>query len=445
MNLLYIFADQLHGFGLGCTGSPDARTPHLDALAARGTILRQTYSCAPVCTPARITMWTGRHAGPLGVLANDAGIPRGIPTMAEAFRAAGYLTSYVGKWHIGGSGNVPVPKDQRGGFEKFAGFQCFNEFWRDVRFFDEAGEALEFPGRHRTDATFDLATARLREAALDGRPFLLCVSEQAPHYPCQPSPEFLKPFQGRTMAVRPNTCDIDPYTPTWSPRSPAPEDDPNALAYGGDLQEYLRRYHAAVSQVDAGVGRLLRELASLGLADDTIVVFSSDHGDMQGSHGLKNKNVPFEESTRIPFVAAGPGIARGGVRDELAGTVDFLATFADLCAIAPPRTDGNSLAPALRGGALTHVPHVFSEDASGWAMVREGRWKLVADARSQQPRALYDLEADPFELENVLGRNPGCVKRLGSLLAGYQNMNFDKVVQPLVDSPGKSGMNEDSR
>ncbi len=424
LNLLYIFADQLHGFGLGCLGDPDARTPHLDALAARGTVLRNTYSCAPVCTPARITMWTGRYAGSLGTLGNDAAIPAGVPTMAESFRAAGHLTSYVGKWHIGGTGNVAVPEHLRGGFERFAGFQCFNEFRRDVRFCDERGQVLQFPGRHRTDATFDLAIARLREAAADGRPFLLCVSEQAPHYPCQPSEEFYEPFRGMPMTRRPNTVEVDPYTPTFSPPSPPREGDPTAKAYGGNLDEYLRCYRAAVSQVDAGVGRLLSKLKALGLADSTVVVFSSDHGDMQGSHGLTNKCSAYEESVRIPFIAAGPGIPGGAVRDDLAGTVDFFPTFADLCGVPVPEgLPGRSLVPVL-GGESSGRP-VFSEDQSGWCMVRSGDWKLVAKSDTGESVHLFHLSDDPFELADQVA-NPavaGTLAELQRLLAGWRKEN----------------------
>lgn len=424
MNLVYIFADQLHGFGLGCLGHPDARTPHLDGLAARGTVLRNAYSCAPVCTPARITMWTGRYAGSLGALDNCAAIPPGLPTLAGHFREAGFLTSYVGKWHIAASGNVPVAESARGGFERFAGFQCFNEFHREVRFFDEQARALEFPGRHRTDATFDLAISRLREAASDGRPFLLCVSEQAPHYPCQPAQEYYEPYRGRMMAQRPNTREVDPYTPTYSPPSPPRDEDPTARSYGGDLEEYLRCYHAAVSQVDAGVGRILQALDSLGLAEDTIVIFSSDHGDMQGSHGLKNKCVPFEESVRVPFLAAGPGIVPAQSRDELLGTVDYFPTFADLCGI--PATDdlpGKSLGPVLLGGTIAFSPRVFSEDASGWSMVREGRWKLVADLMAETPSALFDLEADPFEMHNRAGSHLPEEQRLLDSLRAWRRVN----------------------
>lgn len=434
LNLLYVFADQLTGFSLGCNRNADARTPHLDALAARGTILPNACSCAPVCTPARITMWTGRYAGSLGTLANDARIPAGTPSMAAAFRAAGYLTSYVGKWHIGGAGNVPVVEDLRGGFEAFAGFQCHNEFRKEVLFFDEENQPIPFSGRHRTDATFDLAIERLRMAASDGRPFLLCVSEQAPHYPCQPSEEFLAPFRGRWMNVRPNTVEeTDPYTPTYSPPSPKREEDPTYEAYGGDLQQYLRHYQAAVSQVDAGVGRLIEELERLGIAENTIVVFSSDHGDMQGSHGLINKCVPYEESVRIPFVAAGPAIASGAVREEAIGTVDFFPTFAELCGVElPPGVAGHSMAKVLKGETAASARPVFAEDQSGWAMVRADRWKLVTDIRGEKCRMLFSLADDPFEMKNLVGTETASdiENRLLELLQQWRKEN------PLLETVG---------
>jgi arylsulfatase A-like enzyme len=414
-NLIYIFADQMHGFAPGYMEHPDARTPHIDALARRGTVMRNAYTCAPLCTPARITMFTGRYAGAIAGLKNDATIGPGIPTMAGLFREAGYLTSYVGKWHIGASGNVPVEPRFRADFEAFAGFQCYNEFRRDVCFFDEAGAEIRFEDRHRTDATFDLAIERLRAAATDGRPFLLCVSEQAPHYPCQPSTQFLEPFFDRPISRRPNTRDIDPYTRTFSPPSPPQEEDPTYAEYGGDLDAYLRRYHAAVAQVDAGVGRLVAELEKLGLAGNTHVVFSSDHGDMQGSHGLKNKSSAYEESVRIPFVAAGPGIAPGQHRPELVGTIDFLPTFAELCGFeAPPSMDGISFAPCLQGKSADTHTRVFSEDASGWSMVREGPWKLVIRNQDSSCTHLFDLRNDPFEMNDRVA-DPECENIRGRL------------------------------
>ena len=207
------------------------------------------------------------------------------------------------------------------------------------------------------------------------------------------------------MKIRPNTDrGIDPYTPTYSPPSPKREEDPAFKAYGGDLQEYLRHYHAAVSQVDAGVGLLVEELNNLGIAENTIVVFSSDHGDMQGSHGLINKCVPYEESVRIPFVAAGPGIARGASCEDPIGTVDFFPTFAGLCGLRTPSgIAGHSMADTLARRVSAEPKPIFAEDQSGWAMVRDGEWKLVAELRAEDQLQLFSLAGDPFEMNNLFG------------------------------------------
>jgi arylsulfatase A-like enzyme len=168
------------------------------------------------------------------------------------------------------------------------------------------------------------------EALADGdRPFLLMVSYQAPHYPVQPAPEFAARYKNRIIKHRPNcTKNIDPHTPTGSPPSPRPvENDPDYQRYGNDLDEYIRLYNAMCTQIDANLGRMFEVLRGKGLADNTLVVFTSDHGDMQGSHGLKNKYLPYEESAGIPLIVKGPGIPGGRVSDGLVSGIDFMPTF----------------------------------------------------------------------------------------------------------------------
>src|SRR5690606_30270753 len=139
------------------------------------------------------------------------------------------------------------------------------------------------------------------------QPFAMFVSYQAPHYPVQPSAKYEAMYRNTRITRRPNMVDIDPHTPTFSPLSPRPvEKDPDFLRVGNNLDEYLRLYYALVTQVDAGVGRLLDTLDELGLSDNTVVVFTADHGDLQGAHGLKNKTQPYEESAGIPLIVRTP-------------------------------------------------------------------------------------------------------------------------------------------
>jgi len=403
----------MHAFALGCMGTPDIHTPNLDGLAAEGVLFRQAYSNCPVCTPFRVNLLTGRYGSQTGVLQNNLRVPAGERTLASALNDGGYRTGYVGKWHIGGSGNVPIPPELRAGFTDFIGYQCYNGFRENVWFFDEAGNRHEF-GKHRTDATTDIAVERLERMA--GEPFALFVSYQNPHYPVQPGPEYEAMYDGVTITRRPNTREIDPYTQTFSPPSPKPkETDPDYQRYGGRLDEYLRLYYAMVTQLDAGVGRLLEALDRLGLRDETVVVFTSDHGDLQGSHGLKNKSSPFEESAGIPLIVRLPGGARGLETEALVSGVDFFPTCLDYAGLPPgPTVEGVSFAPLTRGETQVLDGPVFSE-MPDWCMVRRGPYKLVAERPALEPTLLFDLEADPYELTNLVA-DPACAATRDALL-----------------------------
>ncbi len=400
MNLLFIFADQMHRYALRCMGTPDIHTPNLDALAQRGMLFERAYSNCPVCTPFRINLFTGLYSSQTNTMKNALPIPPGCVTLAEALNAGGYRTCYVGKWHIGGAGNGPIAEELRGGFSDFIGYQCYNGFVNDVCFYDSDNREHCFD-RHRTDVTTDLAIEKLHNLA--AHPFALFVSYQAPHYPVQPALEFDRMYEGVTIQRRPNSQEIDPYTRTWSPPSPWPPDPcPDYQRYGNNLNEYLRLYYALVTQIDANVGRILAELERLGRADDTVVVFTSDHGDMQGSHGLKNKSLPHEESSGIPLIVRVPGGPAGSVTDALVSGIDFFPTCLDWLGLPPqPDLPGTSFAPLTRGEAQELDGPVFSE-MRDWKMVCEGDLKLVVEGEEFLPTMLYDLAADPYEMTNLV-------------------------------------------
>ena len=266
MNVLFLFSDQQNRYALSCMGNPDVDTPNLDRLAERGVLFRRCYSNDPVCGPFRGSLLTGQYTSRCGVTANGAPLPQGTTTFADAFNAAGYETAFVGKWHLGGNGNGPIPEELRGGFKHFAGYQCYNGFYDNVCFYDEQNREHRYD-RHRTEVTTDLAVEKLESFAARRAPFLLMMSYQAPHYPEQPAPEYAARVQGRKIHRRPNCReDIDPFTPTFSPPSPRPvTDDPDYQRYGNDLDEYIRLYNAMCTQIDANVGRLLDSLERLGL------------------------------------------------------------------------------------------------------------------------------------------------------------------------------------
>lgn len=401
MNILFVFSDQQRRDALGCMGNPNVLTPNLDALAERGVLFRRAYSADPICTPYRGSLFTGQYTSRCGVVGNCLPLPSGTTTLADAFNAGAYQTAFVGKWHLGGNGNGPIAEELRGGFQQFIGYQCYNGFHKDVCFYDETGEEHRFD-RHRTEVTTDMAIERLERMA--GAPFMMTVAYQAPHYPEQPSPECEALYLGRPIQHRPNMQEVDPFTATYSPPSPKPwELDLDNQRYGNNLDEYIRLYNAMCTQVDANVGRLLDALERLGLAEDTAVFYTSDHGDMQGDHGLKNKCLPHEGSAGVPLIVYVPGTPGGRIEDGLVVTPDFMPTCLDLAGLPPvDGVDGTNFAPLLRGEAQTLAGPAFSERDNDWCMILKGPWKLCAERRDGAlvPTLMTHLIDDPYELQN---------------------------------------------
>ena len=184
----------MHRYALHCMGTDDIHTPNLDRLAAEGMLFTNAYSNCPICGPFRINLFTGLYTRQTKTYRNGDRIPENTSTLAGALNAQGYRTGYVGKWHIGGAGNIPIPQELRGDFTEFIAYQCYNGFYEDVVFYDEANQGHHFD-RHRTCVTTDLALQRLEGMHRLDQPFALFVSYQAPHYPEQPAPEYEALYQ----------------------------------------------------------------------------------------------------------------------------------------------------------------------------------------------------------------------------------------------------------
>lgn len=407
-NILFVFADQLQAFALGCMENPLVLTPNLDALAADGVLFRNAYSDSPVCTPHRGCLMTGRYPAQSGIRWNNDPIPQGERCLGHSLSDAGYATSYVGKWHLGASGNIPIEPDNRGGFERFTGYQCYNSFIDNVCFFDEEGTCRRFEC-HRTQATTDLALERME--AIKDCPFAQFVSYQNPHYPLEPSPEFAALYRNAEIPVRPNHQPCEVYTPTGSPPSPKPKEaDPNYQRYGGSYQEFMRCYYAMVTQLDHEFGRLVRWLRNRGLYEKTLIIFSSDHGENACSHGLMNKGDWWEESARVPLIVRAPGGLRGHcVEAPVSAGVDVWPTLVDFAGYAEEKElSGTSWKGLAVDAGATRTEPVFSEfplihqeDHNFWVMVREGDWKLIARQEGLEPLGLYNLRDDPYELNDL--------------------------------------------
>lgn len=430
-NVLFIFADQMHYFALGCMGNSSIITPNLDRLAKRGALFESCYSCNAVCTPYRAALFTGRYSSQTGIINNDCKpIPEGEKTVADCLNAHGVHTSYVGKWHIAKPenqhGNIWVEPHLRGGFTDFIGYQCYNDFITDVRFFDEEGRERRCD-QHRLTATTDIALERLER--IKDNPFAMFVSYQAPHKPAQPSEEYVRMYDDINITTPPNFQEIegahlgDGAAQPW-------EEYPDYLKEGTDTLHYIKLYNALVTQMDAQVGRMLAKLDEWGIADSTLVVFTSDHGDQQGCHGLRNKHDPYEYSTRVPLIVYNP-MGEPGLRvTEHIGTTDFLPTILEWCGAPPsPMSEGRDILPMTQGECWTGENLVFSENflrKNPYRMLVVDNVKLVVEAVTDKPMLLFDLNQDPYEMNNLVDA-PDWVSKREALLRRLKDFYSDIV------------------
>lgn len=388
-NILFIMPDQLRAQALGCMGNPDVRTPHLDKLAAESLLFDQAFANTPVCCPARAVILTGRYAHRNGMVANDLRLRESEITLAELLREAGYRTGFIGKWHLDGGPRLPgwvPPGPRRQGFQFWAANECSHAHF-NTQYFRDSDQPI--PIRNfEVEAWTDLACEFLEAGRRDPRPFFLTVQPGPPHDPYKAPPEYARLYEPAKLAMRPN----------WRQAPGAP--GPNEIA----------EYYGMVTAIDDQVGRLLARLEELGLAEDTIVLFSSDHGDMLGSHGLRLKRKPWEESIKIPAILRYPRLIRKGRRTEAFFThADFAPTLLGLCGLRPhPRMQGANLASFIQTGrgaapnsAFFQIFGPYRGDGTGdaWRGIRTRRYMYARFASA--PWVLYDLDNDPHELNNL--------------------------------------------
>lgn len=404
-NIVMILTDQMHKYALG-TFDKNIKTPNLDRLSQESLCFENAYSNNPVCSPYRGCLFTGMYSCDNGVLDNNQAINDGIECMADRFNNSGYETSFVGKLHLEASGNKPIPKHLQYGFKHFMGYQCYNSFVDDVVFYDEDGNAHEFDD-HRTDMTTKLGIDRMGMLADTDKSFLHIIFYQAPHYPEQPSDEFISLYKDEEVAYPPNYESIDPFIPTYSPPNIRPfEKCPNYIAYGNDMQAYKRMYNGMVSQIDKGVGRILSEIKELGIEDETLVLFSSDHGDLQGAHGLKGKREPYEESCGVPLIIKNPEVMEHKAIKKPVSGIDIYPTALAFAGIdIPGSLEGENV---LEFDDNDKKPrHVFSEnhipnDNKKWVMIRDERYKMTVKMATGKPYLMFDMDSDPYEMNNIV-------------------------------------------
>ena len=419
-NILFIYTDDQAAWALGSV-NPDFHTPNLDRLFARGAVLSNAFVTTPVCSPSRAGLLASRYGTEVGITdwisptggehrrdESQLGLDPGLPTWVRQLRDAGYATALVGKWHLGTQDRF---HPSHFGYERFIGFRAGGNKVESPEL-EVDGEARVVPGL-TTDVLTDFAIDVIRSAGGD-EPFLLSLHYRAPHSPWKPVAEAdAAPYEGKTLAPgEPDVPDLDIER----------------------VQRILGEYAASVTGVDRNIGRLLEVLDEQGLTDDTIIVFTSDHGYNIGHHGIFHKGnghritksvrgLPthdprvarpnlFDTSLRVPAAVVWPGkIAAGSTVDAVVTNLDWYPTLLALAGLAPPADapiHGRDFSPLLRGEQVGWDNSFYGEYAqhhyieADLRMWRTPEWKLVRDFLRPGHDELYHLAEDPGETRNLV-------------------------------------------
>lgn len=417
-NIIFVFADQLRPDVLGPYGGTDIETPHIDALARQGMTFDNALSTCPLCTPYRGMLMTGRYPTHSGILLNrvDVSTRQNPRCLAQLFAAEGYDTGYLGKWHLSAGiqrinelleGDAEAieahtqrnpdveftpPGPDRLGFRHWEAYNYHIDF-RDYWFYRDEPQKIT-TGEYETEVLADQAIAYLEGRRADRRPFLLVVAPHPPHPPFAPS------------HVPPGYLERVPAQLGWNANVPA------HLADTLGLQ--VRCYLAMVKNLDDCIGRIVRHLDASGLSADTLLVVTSDHGEMHGSHGLTGKCYPYAESVNLPLVMRWPGTIPRGVRAApLCTPLDFMPTLCSLAGIPLQNSiDGEDLSDVVLGGTGPARDAVLMMNyTSGYRSFKSGgkrpEWRGVRTDRHTYVKwlggheALFDNAVDPAQLRNL--------------------------------------------
>lgn len=437
-NILLLMADQLSAPVLPFHGNTAVKAPHLQGLAERSAVFENAYCNFPLCAPARFSLLSGQFATRIGAFDNACEFQAATPTLPYYLAQQGYKTALCGKMHF-------VGPDQKHGFEQRLTTDIYPaDFgwvadWKEGEFafyspghnlstVDESGSCFRSLQLDYDEEVEAKAIQHLYDLARDGeQPFFMCVSYTHPHPPFHILPEYLDRYAPQEINL-PAVGDMPmrerDRLSQWVQHS-------HGLAEQGATDEQVRRarhaYYAMVSYIDDKVGRLLETLERTGFEDNTIVVFTSDHGDMLGERGMWFKRVFFDWSAKVPLLVFDPRARKPRRIAEPVSHVDLLPTLMDYATDgkAPPWVepiDGRSLVPLVATGDSSGEGEAFAEyTAEGvtgpCCMLRSGKYKYVYT--HGHPDLLFDMEADPNELVNIAQRQPQVLAALKAKLLSW--------------------------
>lgn len=397
-NVVFVFSDQHRMQATGYAGDVNVSTPNMDRLKKTGVNFPFAISNCPVCCPNRASLLTGQYPLTHRVIYNDVPLAYDSISIAHAFKNAGYDTAYIGKWHVHAKGrSAYIPPEERLGFDFWRVLECTHNY-NNSHYYGDDKELKTWEG-YDAFAQTDCAIDYIKDHKDSDKPFFLMLSWGPPHDPYHAAPrEYRDRFQNKEIELRPN---VHAYTRAYAKRN-------------------LPGYYAHIEALDFALGKLMD-----AVSEDTVFVYTSDHGDMLGSQGFGKKQKPWEENIRIPFLLKAPGVNISSF-DHIFNTPDVAPTLLGLCGIEAPETmEGTDYSDVLYGrktvtedkGAYILNAAPFGE----WARCYSGReWRGIRTLQytycisKEGPWLLYDNLKDPYQLNNLIGK-PGYEELQGEL------------------------------
>ena len=415
-NIVYILTDQWRGSALGYAGDPNVKTPNLDKLAKESVNFKNAVSVAPVCTPHRAALLTGKFPTTTGMFLNDLYLPSEELCMAEIFKAEGYNTAYWGKWHLDGHGRENnVAPERRQGFDYWKGAECDHNYNKEHYYANNDPEKKYWEGYSPFSIVKD-ANEYMSNHAKDAKPFLMFISLATPHYPHDSAPQKYKDmYPQQSLKLAPNIPD----------------------AMKQKVRKELQGYYAHCTATDEAIGTVLEQIKELNLSENTIIVFSADHGEMMGGHGVKpfTKQMAWDESVRVPFLIKYPSIDKnkGKIVNAPLTTPDILPSLLGLSNIKIPQgIEGENLSKLIknpdpkadRAALVMNVSPFtgnFKDPAYRAIITKQYTYIRTNDGALN----LFDNLKDPYQMDNLLGKP--AYKKTQEVLEGQLNKELQKI------------------
>ena len=415
-NLLYVFADQLRLASCGYAGDMRAKTPNIDSFAANSFNFCNAVSGHPVCAPYRATLFTGKYTTSTGMVINEIRMNPNHKCIGHVLGDADYNTAYIGKWHLYANewGNhfdpknsyIPQGPDRLGFDNYFAAYNFHHDYYGEHAYYHLNSPDKIYADGYEPDVQTDMAIDKLCEFAENDSPFAMFLSLGTPHDPWVSGnvpPKYLEKFADINFPLPENYLpDNDPHADAWARLNEKER---------SELSDWMRVYYAMTANLDDNIGKLFAKLDELGLCEDTIVVFTSDHGELFGAHGRRAKNIFYEEAVRVPFLIRWGDKIPVATDDACLNTVDIMPTLLGLMDLSiPSEVEGMNLSSRVLGEcdvepdfALMMCTGETADFGNGaeWRAVRTKQY-TYAKFLSDGQELLFDNLSDPYQMNNLV-------------------------------------------